>query len=645
MAISMSEKKTTKGFSYYFRIEFSSLQGKITTGFCTLGLVSIGLMAITAALLKPLLDKSTYINEVIYPTHLQLSTLQNRVDALITEGEKAHLLQSTFLTSEDLDQKVKAIKQPLDSLEQLAPHWQSKEEQLSLLMAANKTNAILGRITAANKNKQAELLEASYTQDLPLLQKELSQAIYTITNKQATIRQNQTTFIQSRLDNLSWILALCFIAAFAIGTLIGSYIVVKVLAVIRLLKYKLLELSEGKLIAPIPPSKDELNSIGKAINSLTDNLRDIREFAREVGQGNFDTNISVFNNQNDLGESLAEMRSSLKRVSEEDKIRTWTANGLATFNEFLRNASNNSEDFAIALTSKIVKYLEVNQGALYLAKQGEYKKAQLELSACYAYDRQKFMEKTIEAGQGLVGQAFLEKEYIYLSDMPERFTTITSGLGEATPSHLLVIPLKVNQQVNGVLELASFSAFAPYKISFLEKLSESISSAIATVENSQVTQRLLEDARTMAEAMKLQEESLRQNSEELQATQEQQEREINSLQEVLELTEGVLSAETDPLLVVSEQWNIEWVNNAAEKMLSHSLPQLKNRSLLSLFPSDSHQPLTEVLQETKENQAESEYFLAIQNTHFRISSAHFTANGKPLYSLRLQVQQMVAKNN
>lgn len=646
MATSMSKKKTTKGFSYYFRIEFSSLQGKITTGFCTLGLVSIGLMAVTASLLKPSLDKSAYINEIIYPSHVQLNTLQSQVDALLAEGEKTHLLQGTSLTSEDLDQKIRPIHQSLDSLEQLAPYWQSKEEQLSLQMAANKTEAILDRISKTNKNFQLELLETSYTQDLPLLQQELNQAIYTITNKQATIRQDHTTFIQSRLNNLSWILVLCFIAAFVIGALIGSFIVVKVLAVIRHLKYKLLELSEGKLIAPIPPSKDELNSIGKAINTLTENLRDIREFAREVGQGNFDNNISVFNNQNDLGESLAEMRSSLKRVSDEDKTRTWTANGLATFNEFLRNASNNSEDFAIALTSKIVKYLEVNQGALYLVKQGEYNKAQLELKACYAYDRQKFMEKTIEAGQGLVGQVFLEKEYIYLSDIPERFTTITSGLGEATPSHLLVIPLKVSGEVNGVLELASFSAFPPHKIAFIEKLSESISSAIAAVENSQVTQHLLEEARTMAEAMKLQEENLRQNSEELQATQEQLEREINRLQEELLLTGEMLSAEKDPLLVVSEQGNIEWINKSAEKTFTSSQQQLKNRSLHSLFPSESHQMLNKALQQAEEMHSGEEYYVNLKNSQFRVSWTLFmAANGKFYCSLRLQEQQTAVKNS
>lgn len=629
----MSKPKRSKGISYFFRIEFSSLQGKITTGFCALGLICILLIGISAYLLIPALQKSVDINETTYPSHLQLLELQYNVDHSIAKARETHLYLHQSLTPQLLEQQELTIQKRLDSLAILARNWQSNEEKLSLQMAAAKTAAVLQKISTANNSSDLSLREEIYHNDLPILQQELHKVLSTITKKQLDLREDNLNFAHSRLSNYIWVLLLCFLGAFITGSVIGSFIVVKVLAVIKLLKYKILELSEGKLIPPVPPSKDELNSIGKAINILTDNLRDIREFAREVGQGNFDTNISVFNNQNDLGQSLATMRESLRKVAEEEKIRSWTANGLANFNEFLRNSENEAEKFEKELCSKIVKYLEVNQGALYISSRQDSGRDQLVLKACYAYDRQKFLEKTIEAGQGLVGQAYLEKEYIHLSGIPDHFTTISSGLGEATPRHLLVMPLKVNQEVKGVLELASFSVFPAYKISFLEKLAESIASAIANVESSHITHRLLQEAREMADTMKAQEESLRQNSEELQATQEQLERELNSLQNELSLAEGALALTENPLLTITESKILIWMNSAAEKMLGHSLSRHRNQPLRTIFSVEELQIIEKALKATDLQNGLTDIVLQQERFHFQLKANTFKVNQEKYFGI------------
>lgn len=107
-----------------------------------------------------------------------------------------------------------------------------------------------------------------------------------------------------------------------------------------------------------------------------------------------------------------------------------------------------------------------------------------------------------------------------MTDIPNNYLNVTSGLGEANPRALLIVPLKINDEIYGVIELASFNPFEPFQIEFIENLAEVLPSTIATVKINIQTAKLLRETRIQAEKMLQQEEELRQNLEEMQATQE-----------------------------------------------------------------------------------------------------------------------------
>ncbi|MDN4165383.1 PAS domain-containing protein [Cytophagales bacterium LB-30] len=221
-----------------------------------------------------------------------------------------------------------------------------------------------------------------------------------------------------------------------------------------------------------------------------------------------------------LIKSLQDFQSHLQKIEKEEGQRNWINVGLAKFANILRNDAQDLTAFYNELLAQLVKYVEANQGLLFLVQDEVGEKPYLESVACYAYDKRKYLQKRVEIGEGLAGQAYLEQDVIYLTDVPDRYTAITSGLGHATPRCVVIIPIMLNEKVFGILELASFTPLAPHVMEFLKKLSENIASVISATQSNRKTRELLEISQMQAESMRAQEEELRQNMEEMSAIQE-----------------------------------------------------------------------------------------------------------------------------
>jgi len=272
----------------------------------------------------------------------------------------------------------------------------------------------------------------------------------------------------------------------------------------------------------------ELAQMMQLLSKLTNSLKKIAAFAINVGKGNLNVEYILLGENDILGNAMLDMRANLQ-VAEtekeerrrEDERRNWITQGVAKFAELLRTNNDNIEELCHSIVSNLVKYIGANQAGIFILNDVDVEKPVLELKACYAYERRKFLQKTIEMGEGLVGTCFLERESIYMTDLPKDYIRINSGLGDDTPRALLIVPLKVNDEVYGVVEMAAFKKFEPHVREFVEKVSESIASTISMVKVNIRTNKLLEQSRLQAEDMANHEEELRQNMEEMQATQEE----------------------------------------------------------------------------------------------------------------------------
>ncbi len=321
---------------------------------------------------------------------------------------------------------------------------------------------------------------------------------------------------------------------------------------------------------------NRLASITSRNGQLKDKLQQLQEyesnnieFAKQISSGNFNASYNL--QENDvLGQSLIEMSKNLKHASIEEKQRNWSVEGIARTADILRVNHENLNELSYNVISHLVKYMKANQGGMFIINDEDPDHKFLELQGCYAYERRKFIEKQVEIGQGLIGQAYLEKEIIYMTDVPENYVHIKSGLGDANPGCIMIVPIKMEQQVIGIIELASFQDFQPHERMFLEKVSENIASAIISSKVKDQTDKLLREAQEMTEEMRAQEEEMRQNMEELQATQEslhRESREKEKIQQEIVKTrdflQNIINAIPDPVFVkTKEEHRFVMVNKA-----------------------------------------------------------------------------------
>ncbi len=271
----------------------------------------------------------------------------------------------------------------------------------------------------------------------------------------------------------------------------------------------------------------QLEILSARVKQGTEINNQIKRFTHNLIAGDLTTSISFTHTEQTLSDSLNKLKDTLIRNREmetqkrlDEKKRNWISEGLAEFGDILRTHSLEMESMTYAVISGMVRYLDANQGAIFLTEE-EKEMKYLKMVACHAYDRKKFPDKRISWGDGLIGAAALEKKGYYTDKIEDGYLTITSGLGKDNPKYLLIEPLLWNEIVYGIIEIASFKPLEDYKIQFVCRVAENIATTINTMESNLRTQQLLKETRAQADQLARQEEQVRQNMEALKITQEE----------------------------------------------------------------------------------------------------------------------------
>ena len=354
---------------------------------------------------------------------------------------------------------------------------------------------------------------------------------------------------------------------------------------------------------------DELEMMANSVNKLIEGLNLTESFAREIGKGNLDAKFETLSEKDLLGISLIDMQKSLRQAKAAEEERTfeerkqnWATEGMAKFGEILRQNNDNINELSYNIIRNLVEYTSSNQGGMFILNDNDNQNPFLEMTACFAYDRRKFLEKQVEIGEGLVGRSFREGKTIFLTDIPENYINISSGLGKERPRCLILVPLKNNDEILGVIEMATFKVFEKHQIEFIEKLTESIASTISSVNINIRTAELLAKSQQQAEEMQAQEEEVRQNMEELQATQEEMERKRIEQDEIQEefkkeiiLLDAVMNNIPDQIYFKDESSHFVRISKSMLTRFKASDPsELIGKSEIDFHsPEEAHKLLTE----------------------------------------------------
>ncbi|QLE58993.1 HAMP domain-containing protein [Nostoc sp. TCL26-01] len=327
---------------------------------------------------------------------------------------------------------------------------------------------------------------------------------------------------------------------------------------------------EGKLggQAKVPGAagtwKDLTDNVNELAATLTTQLRAIAEVATAVTKGDLTRSISVeaLGEVAILKDNINQMIANLRETTQKNTEQDWLKTNLAKFTRMLQG-QRDLETVSKLILSELAPLVGAQHGVFYLLESGD-NQAYLKLLSTYAYRERKNLANRFFLGEGLVGQCALEKERILLTEVPNDYIKISSGLGEATPLNAVVLPVLFEGQVTAVVELASFRRFSEIHLTFFDQLTESIAIVLNTIAASMRTEELLKQSQSLAEELQTQQNELRETNKRL----EQQ-------AQSLKASEDLLRGQQDEL----QQTNAELEEKAELLALQKQEVERKNREI------------------------------------------------------------------
>src|SRR5258705_2362697 len=286
--------------------------------------------------------------------------------------------------------------------------------------------------------------------------------------------------------------------------------------------------------------RDLTDNVNQLAANLTTQVRAIAEVATAVTKGDLTRSITV-GAQGEvaaLKDNINEMIRNLKDTTQKNTEQDWLKTNLALLHGILQG-QRRMTTVANMILSDLAPVVDAQQGVFYVNQPGEEEQPLMKLLGGYAYSNRKNLSNEFRQGEGLVGQCVLEKKRILLTKVPNNYIYINSGLGEAAPLNIIVLPVLFEEEVKAVIELASFNRFSEIHMTFLNTLTESIGIVLNTIEANTRTERLLIQSQSLASELQSQQDELKKTNERLEQqalTLRESEERLRSQQEELRNT-------------------------------------------------------------------------------------------------------------
>ena len=357
-------------------------------------------------------------------------------------------------------------------------------------------------------------------------------------------------------------------------------------------------------------SNDEFGQMATKVDGLVQTLKGSAQFARLVGEGKFDAPYKPASEDDMLGLALLNMRENLIENERKDKERNWIVRGVAEVAEILR-MHDSLDALGDDVLQFIIEKIGAIQGVFYIVND-EQKEKLIEMRASFAYGRKKYLKKSFRFAEGLVGQAAAERDYVMRTEIPTEYVTISSGiLGDQKPNCILIVPLITNEEVYGVVEFAGLKKFDPSQIKFVQELSLILARTIFNIKVNERTRKLLGESQTLSAELTEKQEVLRQNAEEMRATQEELQRsnvkleeqieEVNRTQNRMQL---LLENASEVITIYEEDGTIRYISPSVETILGYSQKELQGKTDSGRIHPDSSEIARGLFQHLREKPGE-----------------------------------------
>jgi len=295
--------------------------------------------------------------------------------------------------------------------------------------------------------------------------------------------------------------------------------------------------------------KDLTDNVNQLANNLTMQVRAIADVATAVTRGDLSRqiNVAAAGELDELKKNVNQMIANLKDTTEKNTEQDWLKTNLARFGRMMQGQKN-LDAVARLIMSELTPLVAARQGAFYIAE-GDTAATRLRLIASYAFKERKHVANVWHLGEGLVGQAALEKKPILLTNVPDDYIQITSGLGEAPPRNIIVLPILFEGNVKAVIELASFLPFSQIHQTFLDQLQESIGVVLNMISANMRTEELLQQSQQLTQELQSQSKELQAQQEELKRSNAELEQQAKTLKQ----SEELLKDQQEELQQVNEE--------------------------------------------------------------------------------------------